>query len=155
MGQANSPDKLLMHVELEYEAKTLNATLREKGIPAYWKATPSTGILGMPGAMGVPENGYDVFVTEDTYDKAFQVANSLGYGMTAEEKKNAVEVKDGEEPDVDPPKYTEEQLREDIAKLPAGKRIGFYVISTVILLTVMSLFIWGVDAVIAFIKGLF
>ena len=154
MSEKQSPDKVLVHVELEYEAVTIDATLKEKGLPSYWRATPSTGILGLPGAMGVPENGYDVFVTEENFDKATQVINGLGYGMTEEEKEQAVEVAEGEEPDVDPPKYTEEQLREDIAQLSTGKRIGLYCIAVAIFLAAVSVFVLGVDAVIAWIISL-
>lgn len=155
MSEKQSPDKLLIHVDLEYEATTIEATLKEKGLPSYWRPTPSDNVLGLPGSMGVPENGYDVYVTEEHFDKATQVINGIGYGMTEEEKAIAVEVADGEEPDVDPPRYTEDQLREDVASLSTGKRIGFYVLFFGILLVAVTLFVWGVDAVIAWFVSLF
>lgn len=155
MSEKQSPDKLLIHVELEYEATTITATLKEKGLPSYWRPTASKGLLGLPGAMGIPENGYDVFVTEENFEKATQVVNGLGYGMTEDETEQAVEVAEGEEPDVDPPKYTEEQLREDIAQLSTGKKIGFYAICFGFFFVAMTVFVWGIDAVIAWIISLF
>ena len=146
----NEHEVLLLNVGNELEADAVIAALGDSGIAAYKKTVPNPGLLAMPGAFGLAENGIDIVVRVEDGPKAASVVVGIGY----EPKVEPADPEDGEEEQGKPrPMTVEEQkkaLSEDYAKLHPLKKI---LLIGLILLMVAGI-VWMTDFIVETIKSL-
>lgn len=145
----NEHEILVLNVASELEADAAIAALGDAGIAAYKKTVPNPGLLAMPGAFGLAENGINIVTMKEDGPKAAAVLVGLGYDPL-------VEPADPEEDDAQPeekPMTVEEQkaaLAKEYAELHPFKRI---LMIALILLFVCGI-IWMTDFIIDTIKTL-
>lgn len=146
----NEHEVLVLNVASELEADAAVAALSDSGIAAYKKTVANTGLLAMPGAFGLAENGINIVTMKEDGARAAAVLVGLGYDPL-------VEPADPEENDESKPENkpltVEEQkaaLAKDYAELHPFKRI---LMIALILLFVCGI-IWMTDFIIDTIKTL-
>lgn len=145
----NEHEILVLNVASELEADAAIAALSDSGIAAYKKTVPNSGLLAMPGAFGLAENGINIVTMKEDGPKAAAVLVGLGY-------EPLVEPADPEDEDSEPeskPMTVEEQkaaLSKEYAELHPVKRI---LLIALILLFVCGI-IWMTDFIIETIKTL-
>lgn len=152
-------EKIILHVELEYEAATVVGTLKDANIPSYWQPTPSKGMLGLPGAMGIPDKGYDVFAAEDNVPEANKILLGMGYTPlidsaqddTPEEQEEAAPEQESDESGLS----DKEKLQQSIDELSPGRRIFYSIMLAIFGLAGLTLFVWLCDRLIELVMGLF
>ena len=145
----NEHEVLVVNVPSELEADAAIAALGDAGIAAYKKTVPNSGLLAMPGAFGLAENGINIVTMKEDGARAAAVLVGLGYDPL-------IEPADPEEEDAQPeskPMTVEEQkaaLSKEYAELHPVKRI---LLIALILLFVCGI-IWMTDFIIDTIKTL-
>ncbi len=145
----NEHEILVLNVATELEADAAIAALGDAGIAAYKKTVPNDGLLAMPGAFGLAENGINIVTMKEDGPRAAAVLVGLGYDPL-------VEPADPDEEESQPeakPLTVEEQkaaLAKEYAELHPVKRI---LMIALILLFVCGI-IWMTDFIIDTIKTL-
>jgi len=145
---------VIAKVEQEFEAVSAVASLSDSGITAYYKASASGDILGLPGAMGCPDS-FDIFVSEDCADSAREILIDIGYLSENDENSEVAEdaaetIQESVAKSDDAPK-TLNDLMPDNPVLAAV----YKVILAVLAMIFIGAFIWLSDTLIAWFLGLF
>lgn len=143
----NENEAVVLVVGYELEADAAIAALSDAGIAAYKKAEPNPGLLAMPGAMGMTENGINIVVRKEDAAKAAAVLVGIGHEPLVEPA----------DPDVSEPaaevKTVEQQkaeLKQEYDNLHPFKRI---LLIALILLMICGI-VWMTDFIIETVKGL-
>ncbi|MBE6759720.1 MAG: hypothetical protein E7554_06480 [Ruminococcaceae bacterium] len=145
----NEHEVLVLNVASELEADAAIAALGDAGIAAYKKTVPNSGLLAMPGAFGLAENGIDIVTRKEDGPRAASILMGIGYEPLVEP---ADDDEDGEESGEKPMTVEEQKqaLAKEYAELHPVKRVLLIVL---ILLMVCGT-VWMVDFIINTIKGL-
>lgn len=143
----NEHEIIVLVVGSELEADAAIAALDDAGIAAYKKAEPNSGMLAMPGAFGLAENGINIVVKKEDGSKAAAVLVGIGYDPLVEpadpeEYANSPEVKTVEQ--------QKEELAREYAQLHPIKRFLMILLTLVMIAGI----VWMVDFIIETIKGL-
>lgn len=140
----NENELIVINLGQEFEADSVIAALEDGGIPAYKKARPNSGLLAIPGALGLSENGFDVVVSKDNGQKAALIVAGLGY-------QPLVEIDDAEpEPENDTEQEKEAETAVEQPQGSAFSRVLLAIISLVLIAGV----VWLVDYIINVIRGM-
>ena len=75
----NENEVVVLVVGYELEADAAIAALSDAGIAAYKKAEPNPGLLAMPGAYGLAENGINIVVKKEDGPRAAAVLVGIGH----------------------------------------------------------------------------
>lgn len=143
----NENEVIVLVVGSELEADAAIAALGDSGIAAYKKAEPNQGLLAMPGALGLPENGINIVVKKEDGPRAAAVLVGIGHEPLVEpadpdEEEKAAEVKTVEQ--------QKEELAREYAQLSPVKRFLMILLALVMVAGI----VWMVDFIIEVIKGL-
>ena len=144
----NEHEVLVLTVANELEADAAIAALNDSGIPAYKKNVPNSGLLAMPGAFGLSENGINIVTMKEDGARAAAVLVGMGYDPLVEPADPDEEQADGEKP------LTVEQQKEALAKEYAELHPVKRVLLILLILAMFAGIIWMVDFIINTIKNL-
>ncbi|MBQ9993349.1 MAG: hypothetical protein IJP17_01390, partial [Clostridia bacterium] len=64
---------LIANVKQEFEAVSIVAALGDAGISAVRQQATKGGLFSLPGAMGLPEEGYDILVASEDAGNALDI----------------------------------------------------------------------------------
>jgi len=142
----NENEIIVLVVGSELEADAAIAALGDSGIAAYKKAEPNQGILAMPGALGLPENGINIVVRTEDGPKAAAVLVGIGYEPLVE----PADPEEGDTAQVKTVEQQKEELAKEYAQLSPVKRFLMILLALVMIAGI----VWMVDFIIEVIKGL-
>lgn len=158
MSDTKTQEIKILHVDMKFEADSIINTLKEHGIPAYCSETPDTNPLGLPGAIGINETGYDITILESDRANAAEILAGIGYVVSDDD--DAVHTCD-EPVDAETPEreLTDEEkrqrLQQSIDELSPAKRVWYTICIAAFVLIGLTLFVVLCDLFVAFIKSLF
>ena len=161
---SNSQEKIILHVDMKLEADSVIDTLRQNNIPAYCSATPDPNPLGLHGAIGINETGFDVFILRSDAQSAGEIIAGMGYvtadnGDSSQDAADTSDDKTNNDDASSPRELTDEEKRERLQKsldeLTPGKRIWYSICFAAIALVGLTVFVVLCDMMVEFIKSLF
>lgn len=161
----NPTEKTVAHVGYQYEADAAVAALSDVGIAAYVHQTPETKLFTIPGALGMPEMGFDVVVKLSDAERAEELLRSIGYGADAvSEVEEAADVtgssENTEASEENKAFENEEEIvfekSEEAETENTDEEPSLFqkIMAAVLLLLVVAVVVWLADAGVSFIKGL-
>jgi len=143
----NEHEVVVLVVGFELEADAAVAALGDAGIAAYKKAEPNPGLLAMPGAYGLAENGINIVVKKEDAAKAAAVLVGIGHEPLVE----PADPEDVEpEAEVKTVEQQKEELAQEYAQLHPVKRILLFAL----LLLMVAGIVWMTDFIVETVKNL-
>ncbi len=143
----NENEIVVLVVGFELEADAAIAALGDAGIAAYKKAEPNPGLLAMPGAYGLAENGINIVVKKEDGPRAAAVLVGIGHEPLVE----PADPDDGKDvPEVKTVEQQKEELAQEYAQLHPLKRI----LLIVLILIMFCGIVWMTDFIVEAIKTL-
>lgn len=145
---------VLARVSTEMEAELALAALSDAGIsavktPAAPEGQPFTGVLSLPGVYGAaPVLGYDIVVSAENAEKGADILT--GTGCLRSEEAEAAEAPESGDPST--PEGDDAKPSDTDEALPPRKGS---VLAIILLLVLITLFVLGVDKLIAWGLSLF
>ena len=138
---------VVLVVDHEIEADAAIAALNDAGIAAYKKAEPNPGLLAMPGAYGLAENGINIVVKKEDGAKAAAVLVGIGH-------EPLVEPADPEEAEAEPEAKTIDQQKEELAKEYAQLHPFKRFLMLLLVLLMVAGIVWMTDFIVELVKSL-
>ncbi len=152
--QAQNTQKVVARVQHEYEAQSAVEALSGANIASAYRLERSTGLFAMPGAMGIPDKCYEILVAEKDEARANEVLVGIG---TAEPSVDTPDESQSDAPaDTDAASFDADSNTDETAAADEQpeestvSRIGLLLL----VLVLVALVTWGVDAIIDFVKQL-
>ncbi len=126
-----------------FELERIKTALSDNGIPNDSKAQKKS--FSAKAVTGVDSSVQDIYVSEDDYDKAYDLC--VGIGAIRPE---------GEEQEIIPDdENAAAPAGEEFEDMPEGKRTAVRIISAILFILIAALVIFGTDAITGWIKSLF
>ena len=126
-----------------FELERIKTALSDNGIPNDSKAQKKS--FSAKAVTGVDNSEQDIYVSEEDYDKAYDLC--VGIGAIRPE---------GEEQEILPDdEAAPAPAEEEFEDMPDGKRTAVRIISAILFVLLAAMVIFGTDAITGWIKSLF
>lgn len=126
-----------------FELERIKTALSDNGIPNDSKAQKKS--FSAKAVTGVDNSEQDIYVSEDDYDKAYDLCVGIG-AIRPEGEEQEILPDDGSAP---------APAEEEFEDMPDGKRTAVRIISAILFVLLAAMVIFGTDAITGWIKSLF